>query len=111
MDRLWTRGRPMTVREILHDLTPHRPLAYTTVLTVVENLHKKHWLTRERDGRAHCYAPVMSREQYSARLMREALDSSGDPAATLLGLVQQMSVDEAAALRAALAADPDGGRR
>ena len=110
MERLWTRGVPMTVREILDDLTQQRSLAYTTVSTVVENLHKKQWLTRQRDGRAHRYTAVMSREQYSTRLMREALNASGNPAVTLLGLVEQMNADEAAALRAALTAGQDGSQ-
>jgi predicted transcriptional regulator len=111
MDRLWARGEPATVREILQDLSERRPLAYTTVLTVIDNLYKKQWLRREPVGRAHRYAPVMSREQYSADLMREALDASGNPTAALLGLVEQMSAAEAAALRAALSTGQDGAER
>jgi len=104
MDRLWTRGQPTTVREIHTDLREQREIAYTTVLTVIDNLFKKGWLRREPAGRAHRYNPVMSREQYSAGLMREALDASGDPTVTLSGLIEQMTPAEAAALRAALTA-------
>ena len=76
MDRLWARGEPATVREVLADLRGDRELAYNTVLTVMDNLFKKGWLRRERAGRAHRYAPVTSREGYGARLMRDALDAS-----------------------------------
>jgi predicted transcriptional regulator len=37
MDRLWVWGRPVLVREVVEDLRPSRPLAYTTVMTVMEN--------------------------------------------------------------------------
>src|SRR5258706_10437436 len=52
MDRLWEQGRPMLVREMVEELRRDRPLAYTTVMTVMENLHRKGWLRRERGGRA-----------------------------------------------------------
>lgn len=104
MDCLWSRGEPATVREVLTDLSTSRQLAYTTVLTVMDNLHKKGWLRREPAGRAHRYAPVAPREEYGARLLREALRSGGDPAGALLRFVGAMSPPEAAALREALAA-------
>jgi hypothetical protein len=44
----------------------------------------------------------MPRQEYSARLMREALDDSRDARATLVQFVQDISDEEAAALRAAL---------
>jgi predicted transcriptional regulator len=104
MDRLWSQGRATTVRELLEQLRPQRELAYTTVLTVTDNLFKKGWLRREPDGRAHRYSPVLSREEYGARLMRDALDGSGDPRLALQNFLGQMSRDETAALRAALQA-------
>jgi len=44
-------------------------LAYTTVMTVMNNLHKKEWLRREMVARAWVYSPVATLEQCSARLM------------------------------------------
>ena len=102
MDRLWARGGAATVREILTDLRPERVLAYTTVLTVMDNLYKKGWLTREQDGRAHRYTPINTREEYVAGVMRAALDDSGDRAEALLQFVGRMTLEEAAALRSAL---------
>jgi predicted transcriptional regulator len=102
MQWLWDSGGPATVREVHTALSERRDLAYTTVLTVMDNLYKKGWLTREPVGRAHRYQPVASRDQYGARLMREALDASGDRAAALLQFVGGMSLEEAVALREAL---------
>jgi len=104
MDRLWSRAEPATVREVLTDLRQHREIAYTTVLTVMDNLYRKGFLRREPAGRAHRYAPVAGRDQYVAQLMRQALDGSGDPAAALTHFVGRMTLEEAAALRAALTA-------
>jgi predicted transcriptional regulator len=102
MELLWDHGEPATVRQVHTALTKRRQLAYTTVLSVADNLYKKGILRREPVGRAHRYEPVMSREQYGATLMREALDGSGDREQALLAFVGRMSLEEAAALRAAL---------
>ncbi|WP_432876830.1 BlaI/MecI/CopY family transcriptional regulator [Kribbella sp. CA-245084] len=102
MDRLWTWAKPASVREVLNDLNKDRDLAYTTVMTVMDNLYRKGWLTRELDGRAYRYVPVSSRQEYSAELMREVLDHSGDSATTLLRFMDDMSAEEAEAVRKAL---------
>lgn len=102
MERLWRRAEPATVREILTDLNQQRRLAYTTVLTVMENLHRKGWLRRQPAGRANRYSPVTTREQYVAGLMGEALDDSSDRAEALMHFVGGMTLADAAALRSAL---------
>ena len=102
MDRLWEQGRPMLVREMVEDLRAQRPLAYTTVMTVMENLHRKGWLRRERDGRAWRYEPTGSRSGYTAGLMNDALATSSDRRTALAHFVLQMSPHDAALLREAL---------
>jgi len=110
MDRLWAMGVPATVRSVLDDLRAVRPLAYTTVMTVMDNLYRKGFLDRELDGRAHRYWPTRSRAEYSAELMGEALSASGDRTAALLRFVEQMPADEVDRLRTLLGEDA-GGRR
>ena len=102
MDRLWEWGRPALVREMVDDLREDRPLAYTTVMTVMDNLHRKGWLRRERDGRAWRYEPTGSRSGYTAALMNEALGTSADRRTALAHFVLQMSPHDAALLREAL---------
>lgn len=102
MDRMWNRDTPATVREILDDLSTERKIAYTTVMTVMDNLHRKGWLTREMDGRAYSYAPTDSREKYSAALMGEALADSRDADATLVHFLEGMTEEDSEALRRAL---------
>src|ERR1700733_8539861 len=113
MDRLWERGRPMLVREMVDDLNQDRALAYTTVMTVMENLHRKGWLRRERDGRAWRYEPTGSRSGYTAALMNDALGTSSDRRTALAHFVLQMSPHDAALLQQALdqgRSQPEAGR-
>jgi predicted transcriptional regulator len=102
MDRLWVWGRPVLVREVVEDLRPSRPLAYTTVMTVMENLHRKGWLRRERDGRAWRYEPTGSRSGYTAALMSDALGTSMDRRTALAHFVLQMGPHDVALLQQAL---------
>jgi predicted transcriptional regulator len=104
VDRVWTLDRPLTVRDVLADLNTNRDLAYTTVMTVMDNLHRKGWLVREMVSRAYVYTPTTTREQYSAQLMESALSASSDSNATLVHFVQAMSAEELQALQQALAA-------
>jgi predicted transcriptional regulator len=102
MDRLWAWGRPALVREMVDDLHQDRALAYTTVMTVMENLYRKGWLRRERDGRAWRYEPTGSRSAYTAALMNEALGTSPDRRTALAHFVLQMSPHDVRLLQQAL---------
>src|SRR6202046_1848586 len=102
MDRLWERGRPALVREIVDDLHEDRAPADTTVMTVMDNLYRKGWLRRERDGRAWRYEPTGSRSGYTAALMNDALATTADHRTALAHFALQMSPHDAALLREAL---------
>ncbi len=103
MDRVWDRaGAPVTVRDLLDEISRDRPIAYTTVMTTMDNLYKKGWLSRVRDGKAYRYTATASRAEYSAGLMREALDTGGDTEAVLSHFVAQMDGAESHALREVL---------
>lgn len=109
MQALWARSDPATVREILAELNDprrERALAYTTVMTVADHLYSKGWLERELVGRAYMYRPTMTRDDYSARVMHDALSESADQSATLLRFVTRMTSKEARALRGALERAP-----
>lgn len=103
MHRIWDHGGSMTVRQLFEELREQRNIAYTTVMSTMDNLHRKGWLARERDGKAYRYTPVATRDEYSARLMREAMAEAGDTEAVLSHFVAQMDGTQSAALRAVLA--------
>ena len=111
MHRVWDHGRPVTVRELFDELQQERVIAYTTVMTTMDNLHRKGWLTRVKEGKAYRYTATASREEYSARLMREALDGGGDTQAVLSHFVAQMDGEESEVLRAVMRRLTDGKPR
>lgn len=102
MQRLWDWGEPATVREVMEDLEQSRRIAYTTVMTVMDNLYRKGILGRELDGRAYRYSPTATREEYHAELMAEVLAGSPDQAATLLRFVEKIGPHAARRMRRAL---------
>src|SRR6201988_3269308 len=102
MAQLWKWGRPALGREMVDALHDDRALAYTTVMTVMENLYRKGWLRRERNGRAWRYEPTSSRSSYTAALMSDALATSPDRRTALKHFALQMSPHDAVLLREAL---------
>lgn len=110
MDAVWTAEQPLTVREVLERLAPERQLAYNTVHTVTEILHRKGRLSRAKDGRAFRYRATKSREEYAAGLIDQVWATGADRTATLVRLFDEMDEAEVAELRAALAERRAGDR-
>src|ERR1700745_1021449 len=100
MHMVWDHNGPVTVRDLFEALRQERAIAYTTVMSTMDNLHRKGWLARDREGKASRYTATASREEYSARLMREALADGGDTEAVLSHFVAQIRGPESQALRA-----------
>ncbi|MEU2336309.1 BlaI/MecI/CopY family transcriptional regulator [Streptomyces sp. NPDC013172] len=113
MTRVWKWNRPVTVREVLEDLQQERSIAYTTVMTVLDNLHQKGWVRREAEGRAYRYEAVSTRAAYAAALMNDAWSQSDNPAAALVAFFGMMSDEQRQALRDAvrIVQGPDRGER
>ncbi|GGR98936.1 penicillinase repressor [Micromonospora fulviviridis] len=94
MEVLWRADQPLLVRDVLDGLTTDRALAYTTVLTVLDNLHRKGWAAREKDGKAYRYRPAGTREEITARTLRHVLETSTDPDLVLLHFARSASKRE-----------------
>jgi predicted transcriptional regulator len=101
MHMVWDHD-PVTVRELFDELRQERSIAYTTVMSTMDNLHRKGWLLRAKEGKAYRYMATASREEYSARLMREALAGGGDTEAVLSHFVAQMGGPESEVLRSVM---------
>jgi predicted transcriptional regulator len=99
MDVLWRTDDPVKVRDVLERLDTGRTLAYTTVMTVLDNLHRKQWVRRELEGKAYRYRPALSREEAASRTLRAILESSGDAEAVLMHFAGSISDGEKEALR------------
>ncbi len=68
---LWQHG-PGTVRQVMERLSDGKERAYTSVLSVMQVMHKKGLLevADEREGLAHVFKPLVSREQVAVPLLR-----------------------------------------
>ncbi len=99
MDLLWDRGGWMTPGEVHEVLSAARPLAYNTVLTILVRLFEKGRLERQRDGRAHAYRPIQSREEYAASRMESVLQDVKDRPAALAAFVESLPDDDRTQLR------------
>jgi predicted transcriptional regulator len=60
MDCIWSAAEPLTVRDILARLDRTPAPAYTTVLSVCQNLERKGFLTHDAIGTAYRYIPVQT---------------------------------------------------
>jgi predicted transcriptional regulator len=102
MDVMWDGDHPYVVREVRERMCYGRPVAYTTVMTVMNILYRKGVLGREMHGRAWRYWPTEAREEHDARLMAEVLRSGGDEGVTMRHFLERVSDEEMESLRSAV---------
>lgn len=73
LEVLWGSASALSVRDVLGRVRRRPALAYTTVMTVLDRLHDKGLVVREKQGRAFHYAAAMSREAWFGQRAAEAL--------------------------------------
>jgi len=78
MKAIWHRP-PTTVREVQEAIRPGRQLAYTTVMTIMDRLFHKGFLTRVLRSRTHYYSPAVDytevRDEAVERLIKSFFGS------------------------------------
>jgi predicted transcriptional regulator len=72
MEILWADSQ-QTVNEVEERLRTKREIAHTTVLTTLDRMYRKGYLTREKQAKAFIYAPRYSREEFERMLAQEVL--------------------------------------
>lgn len=92
---LWDVG-PATVDEVRAHQSGQRRSAYTTVQTVLNRLHDRGLLDRERRGKAFVYSPRQSEPELLARAIGQRLAGSSTSVrrAALLNLVDELDAEE-----------------
>ena len=73
MKVLWRRDAA-TVAEVQEELKPARPLAYTTVMTVLDRLARKGAADRDKRGRGYLYRPAVSQQEVCELAFERLLD-------------------------------------
>lgn len=70
---LWILGEA-SVRDVQQLLEAERPLAYTTVMTILDRLSRRGCVARRKDGRSYLYAPILTRDNVLRIAVRELVD-------------------------------------
>ena len=74
---LWTLGEG-GVGEVRRIVAASRPLAYTTIMTVLERLVRKGRIVRRKSGRAFVYSAATQRDELRRTAIRELLEGFFD---------------------------------
>jgi predicted transcriptional regulator len=83
MKVVW-RMEKATVREVYEALREKRPVAYTTVMTMMKILEEKGFLKKTTVERAHLYRPTRPRQQVVGAMVRDFVDRVFDGASESL---------------------------
>ena len=88
MKILWSRGRS-SVLQVSEQLSKQKGYARTTILTILQRLHKKGFLKRKKEDGVYRYEPTQKRQQVMGRLLNQFIDRVFDGSST--SLVQQLT--------------------
>jgi predicted transcriptional regulator len=102
MEVLWRRS-PASIREVWDEVKLKRPLAFNTVMTVMNRLVEKGLLRREDRRGSYRYLPRVSREVFLARVSHDVaeglIQGFGDIAvAQFIEILQEFDPEKLAAL-------------
>jgi BlaI family transcriptional regulator, penicillinase repressor len=109
MEIFWQRSpAEATAAEVWQALQESRPVARTTVLTLLQRLERRGWLTREGAGRGAIYRPAARPEETTTRLATDFLDAyfGGSASRLVMSLLggRQVTAEEARQMREMLEA-------
>ena len=95
MKVVWSTRRA-TVRQVYETLRERRPIAYTTVMTMMKILEDKGYLKKALVDRAHVYQPVKPRQQVISAMVRDFIDRvfDGAPDRLLLHLAKDNALTD-----------------
>lgn len=92
MQVIWRRGAS-TVAEVQESLD--QPLAYTTVQTMLNILHRKGKLKRQLRGRAFLYSAAVTEEKASTHALKDLIDRmfGGSSEELVMSLIKNRQID------------------
>jgi predicted transcriptional regulator len=103
MDVLWNTPEPIPATHIVDVLPREHAPAVTTILTVLDRLGAKGFVSRVRHGRAYRYSATTTKAELIANTMLEALGTTSDRRSALVHFAGAVSEEEKAVLRELLA--------
>ena len=96
MQSLWRRGHAI-VAEVQSDLSADRPLAYTTVATMLTKMERKGLVSHTREGRTFIYRPLVDEERVSRSMVADLAERlfGGSVTALVSHLLDECDVEPA----------------
>ncbi len=93
---LWRRG-PLPVREVRDALVGFRDLARTSVITIMNIMVDKKYLSRRKKGASYVYRPRVSEAATTRRMLKDLVERAfdGSAAAVMLKLLESSDLDKA----------------
>ncbi len=89
LNALWALGEA-NVAGVRRQVSQSKPLAYTTIMTLLERLARKGVVSRRKVGRAFFYTPAVDRDLLQRAALRQFVESFFDGSeAKLLGFLGQ----------------------
>ena len=74
MQALWELEAPVPRAAVEAAMAERKPMAQTTLLTLLSRLAEKGFVKVEKQGRSSVYTPLVAREDYQAKQSRRFLD-------------------------------------
>jgi len=98
MDVLWEMSEA-TGREVFEEIEKKKPVAFTTVLTVMDRLLKKGLIKRIKKGGLYVYKTTLSKDDFVKQVSEEVLQgildiSASSAAASFVDILYKTSPDE-----------------
>jgi BlaI family penicillinase repressor len=92
---VWELGEA-TVHQVRTQLRRKKRLAYTTVLTAMQNLERAGWLRHRSEGKSYVYVPTRTREEAGANSVRKFVERmfDGDALSMFQHLMRQSKLGD-----------------
>ncbi len=95
MQVVWEMS-PCTVRDIVDKLASHRPLAYTSIATMMKILESKKVLKSEKKDSVHLYSPLIQRKEYENKALKHLTEKifKANPSSIVMRLLDESKISK-----------------
>ncbi|MDE3195101.1 MAG: BlaI/MecI/CopY family transcriptional regulator [Acidobacteriota bacterium] len=109
LNALWEIGEG-NVEEVRRMVAQNRPLAYTTVLTLLDRLTRRGAVSRRKEGRGFRYQPTVERDKLRRLALRQFLEYHFDGSAAKLKVFLEVPIPEEEEIASAAAAGAESSQ-
>ncbi len=93
---LWDDS-PLPVREVRSRLETkaNRPLAHSSVITILNIMHRKKFLNRRKEGKSFLFSPKVLKENIAGDFMEDLMSRlfDGSPSGMMLNILETADID------------------